>query len=197
VTGNLPHSDKPQSDPPSEEEIRSRIGVAVSRLFARLGFEPNSAHLEVLSQANAALLPADQLPKAVEVAVRWAVGSATTHQVEQIKTREELDSILRTIGEATEVAPTEARAALKEFQRNFQRRGGPGAKPKLNDEDCVIVCKQILKFRMIDKFPLKKALIEVSKLCPILIGKKVGARTLEEKAWRHKDRYLREFFEQK
>jgi hypothetical protein len=197
VTKNSPQIDKPQGDPPSEEEIRSRIGVAVSRLFARLGFEPTSADLEVLSQTNAVLPPADQMPKAVELAVRWAVGAATTQQIEQIKTREDLDKILMTIGKATEVAPTEARTALKEFQRNFQRRGGPGAKPKLNDQDCVIVCKQILKFKMVDNFPLKKALIETSKMCPILIGKEVGARTLEDKAWRHKDKYLRNFFEQK
>jgi hypothetical protein len=190
-------SNPPQSDRPSEEEIQSRIGVAVRKLFARLGFEPNSSHLEILSHAKAVLPPADQLPKAVEMAVRCAVGLATSEQVKQIKTREELDTILRTIGEATEVAPTKARTALKEFQRQLPRRGGPGAKPKLNDEDCVIVCKQILKFRTIDKFPLKKALVETSKMCPILIGKKVGARTLEEKAWRNKDRYLRDFFEQK
>lgn len=185
----------PQPGPLSKEEIQSRIGVAVNKLFARLGFEPNSAHLEILFHANAALPSANQLPKAVELAVRWAVGSATAEQVKEIKTREELDTILKTIGEATEVAPTEARTALKEIQRKFQRRGGPGAKPKLNDEDCVIVCKQILKFTTIDKFPLKKALVETSKLCPILIGKKVGARTLEDKAWKKKNEYLRDLFE--
>lgn len=186
--------EQPQSDFPSQEEIESKVGEAVRGLFARVGFKADPTDVEKFLAENDDHPATAQMPKAVEVAMRWAFGSVTRKHLEQIKTREDLDKLLRTIKEATEIAPTSIRTALKQFLRDLPRRGGPGREPKLNAEESAKVCRQILEFEVIHKYPHKKALEETSKLCPTLINKQVSPRTLD-KAWSKRSEYLRDVFE--
>ena len=86
--------------------------------------------------------------------------------------------------------PTAIRKAFKEVGHALPRRGGPGRQAKLNAKQAAQVCDQIALFVRQGQ-TLKEALQKVAELTPTLLGKKVGARTLQ-KAWDKRREYLGE-----
>ena len=129
------------------------------------------------------LAPAEmQMPKGMEVAIRWAFGLVTRRQVEQIRTREDLDKVLQTIREATEVAPTMVRGALKQVSVICLGEAVPAGRPNSTPRSRQRFAGRSSKFELVENYSHKKALQETSALCLALIGKTVGTRTLD-KAW--------------
>ena len=172
----------------SHEEVTQEIGAAVQKLFARSGLQVGPGDVDKLLAENAALPSNEQLPKTVGVAVRFAIGSVTRADTKDIKTREDLDKVLRTIEEATEKVPTMIRAALKMFQSGLPRAGGPGRKPKLDSQESVIICMEILSF-IAQGRTVTEAIDKTSEKCPALLGKMVSPRTLR-KAWNKRDEFI-------
>jgi hypothetical protein len=73
------------------------------------------------------------------------------------------------------------RKAFKMMAATLPRAGGPGRQPKLNPQEASKVCDQIGMF-IRQGYKLKEALLKTADLCPTMLGKKVGSRTLQ-KAW--------------
>lgn len=96
-----------------------------------------------------------------------------------IKTEEQLAEQLTRLGEGAEQFPTQIRKAMKELAAFLPRRGGPGRQPKLDAALARKACDQIATLiRHGDS--VKGALHKVSAASPTLLGKRVGARTLQK-----------------
>jgi hypothetical protein len=171
-------NETPESDLVSEEEIEQSINAAVQKLLVRMGFDAHPSEVKELLAENDKLPPNDRMPKLMEMAFRFAFGSFANKYKTGIRTREDLAKVLHTIGEASEQAPTMARATLKQLQRNLPRRGGPGRIPKLNPEESARVCDEIARY-IRQGLKVKEAIAKASNKCPELIGKTVSPRTLE------------------
>jgi hypothetical protein len=103
-----------------------------------------------------------------------------------VKTDTQLEAALQEVREAGEKMPTILRKAAKEFTRALPRRGGPGRQRKLNPNEASKVCDHIATFIRQGQ-TLKDALKKMAELSPSILGKKVGARTLQ-KAWDSRDK---------
>lgn len=171
----------------SPEEVQEALRGPVQKLFLRAGLDLQSRDFQESFDMMQSLPPGEQLPKAVQLALRFGLGSATKKQAQQIKTREDMNRVLATISEAAERAPTNVREALKEFQRSLVRRGGPGRKKILTPQQTAFLFDRITeKYR--SGTPIKIAIRETAAEAPELIGKKVGARTLEN-SWAKRNEF--------
>jgi hypothetical protein len=101
----------------SKEEISQQVGAAVRRLFTRMGFDPEPHEVANFLAENEKLPPNEQMPKAVEMALKFAFGLFARSESAGIKTREDLDKVLQTLGEASEKAPTLTRNALEQVKK--------------------------------------------------------------------------------
>lgn len=108
----------------------------------------------------------------------------------KIKTEKQLEAALQEIREVREKMPTVVRRALKAVSNMLPRRGGPGRQPKLNRNEASKACDHIAMF-IRQKHTLKEALQMMSDSSPSILGKKVGARTLQ-KAWDRRDKLTSE-----
>jgi type II secretory pathway component PulF len=99
----------------------------------------------------------------------------------KIKNEQQLTKALQDIKQVGYDMPTMIRKATKLLVSKLPRRGGPGRQPKLSPPEAAQVCDQIAVF-IRQNHNLKQALQKVAELTPTLLGKKVGARTLQ-KAW--------------
>jgi|HubBroStandDraft_6_1064221.scaffolds.fasta_scaffold257464_1 hypothetical protein len=107
----------------------------------------------------------------------------------RIRTEDELAAAFQRMEEVREQMPTATRKALKEFSKMLPRRGGPGRQPKLNRSEASKACDHIAMF-MRHGNTLKEALVRMAESSPTLVGKKVGARTLQ-KAWDNRDKDMK------
>jgi hypothetical protein len=180
-----PHMSKEEAV--TKEEIEERINQAVQKLFERLGFGTKPSDVKELLAQNSQLPPEKQIPKGIELGLQLGFGSFANTVNTGIRTRDDLEKVLHIIGEAAEQAPTLARGALTQTLKNLPRRGGPGRIPKLDPKESAKVCDQIGLF-IRQKCTLKEALAKTSALCPTLLGKRVGSRTLQ-KAWDKRDEF--------
>lgn len=105
----------------------------------------------------------------------------------KIRTEKKLARTLAGIENIREKFPAEVRKALKAVSTMLPRRGGPGRAPKLNSKEASKACDHIAMF-IRQKHTLKEALQLMAKSSPALLGKKVGARTLQ-KAWDRRDQH--------
>ena len=96
--------------------------------------------------------------------------------------------MLQSVNAELEQTPTIARNSIERIKSSLPRRGGPGREPKLDAPECSVVSQEILKL-IGKKYKVKDALVEVSRMCPQLIGKSVSPRTLQ-KAWDRRDEFL-------
>lgn len=172
----------------TKEEVESRINEAVRKLFERVGLKADPSTVKELLAANSKLPAEKQMAKGIELGLQLGFGSFANTCDTGIKTRQDLEKVLHTIGEATERAPTMARGALTQALKNLPRRGGPGRIPKLDARESATVCKQILQF-IGQKYTVKEALGKTSEMCPVLLGKTVSPRTLQ-KAWDKRDEFI-------
>jgi hypothetical protein len=174
--------------PITKKEIEERINEAVQQLYERLGFKFDPSEVSEFLAANAGLPPEKAMPKTMEFGLALGFGSFTDKFKTGIKTREDLEKVLQTIGEVREQAPTLVRSVYTQAIKNLPRRGGPGRIPKLDARESVVVCNQILQF-IGRKYTVKQALAKTSEMCPTLLGKAVSQRTLQ-KAWDKRDEFL-------
>jgi hypothetical protein len=171
----------------SPEEVHAELRGAVQKFFLRAGLDLQSRDFQESYDVMQSLPPGEQLPKAVQLALRFGMGLATKREAQQIKTREDLNHVLATISKASERAPTILRKGLKEFQRDLPRRGGPGRKKILTPQETAFLFDRIAeKFRK--GTPIKEAIRETAEEASELVGKKVGARTLEN-SWAKRNEF--------
>jgi hypothetical protein len=153
------------------------------------GLAQNPAEVrQVLSDVR--LSPKTPLARGLNIGMSVGLGGLGRAMAQKVKSERQLENALALIREAGEKMPTAIRKALKELGHALPRRGGPGRQPKLNTMQAGHVCDQIaLLLRQGHK--LKSALQKVAELTPTLLGKKVGARTLQ-KAWDRRGEYRSE-----
>jgi hypothetical protein len=104
----------------------------------------------------------------------------------KIRTEEQLAKALIELQQVREKMPAATRKAMKALSSMLPRRGGPGRQPKLNSGEASRACDHIAMF-IRQKHSLKQALQMMAESSPSILGKKVGARTLQ-KAWDKRDR---------
>jgi hypothetical protein len=102
-----------------------------------------------------------------------------------IKTEEQFAKACEQLGEVKEKMPTAVRKALRELAKSLPRRGGPGRQALLSLQEANRACDHIATF-IRQGYTLKAALRLVAEASMALLGKKVGARTLQ-KAWDKRD----------
>ncbi|WP_263365241.1 hypothetical protein [Edaphobacter bradus] len=172
----------------TREEVNERIKAALQPVFQKLGFKADVSEAREFLAANDRLPSEERMPKAMELVIRLAFGLLANERSTGIETEEQLEKVLQTIGEAGEQAPTEARRVFTQALKSLPRRGGPGRIPKLSFQESVTVCNQILRF-IGQKNSAKEAIRKTSEMCPKLLGKTVGPRTLQ-KAWDKRDEFI-------
>jgi len=127
------------------------------------------------------LTPEVRAARGLTIGMALGLGGIGKGLAKNIKTQEQFEKALQQINRAGEQMPTMIRKATKELARSLPRRGGPGRQPKLTPKESAQMCDQIALY-IRQKHNLKEALQKVAELTPTLLGKKVGARTLQ-KAW--------------
>ena len=169
----------------SPEEVEEQVGIAVRNLFAQMGIRASASEISEFFLLNQSLPPKEQLSKAVEISMRFAVGAGARQHSKSVKTRSELDRVLRDINEAARTGPTLFRQAVKESVRNVRRPPGPGRNRKFSDEDCGILCDEIT-LQMRSSPNVTKAIEKVAANCIELIGKTISVRKLKD-IWKNKN----------
>jgi hypothetical protein len=177
----------------SDEEKRSALNAALRKLAERLGVDPDLFGEQISFGLNSGLSPEreQELSKAMGLQIGFQAQMASGSMEKMllsIQTKDDLDRFVQSFGEAAAQAPTIARKQINEIKAKLPRGGGPGRKPKLNHQQSTIVCKEILRLIGM-QYGTKEALVEVSKMCPDLVQKKVGARTLQT-IWSKRKEYL-------
>jgi hypothetical protein len=176
-----------KSEPVSHKEVEEQVGAAARMLFERMGFSPSATQINDFFALNQSLPPKEQLPKAVEIAMRFAFGAAAREHSKSVKTRADLAKVLRDINEAAEIGPTLSRHALKEIQRNLPRPGGPGRRRKFSDEDCGKLCDEI-NLQVRQGLNVTKAIDKMATSCPDLIGNTISVRKLKD-IWKKRNEF--------
>jgi hypothetical protein len=169
----------------SDEEKRQAL-VAVQRKFAaRLGVNPDLLEEKISFGLQSVFSPERQgelaMAKGLQLGMQMALPSLLEELQPRIQTREQLDELVQAMDAELERAPTTVRDRLDQIKKGLPRRGGPGRDPLLDERETKMLCKEILK-RVGKKYTATKAIAEVSKMCPDLIGKTVSTGTLW-KAW--------------
>jgi hypothetical protein len=172
----------------SRAEIEREVEQAWQQMLENNGsFEWNPTSVEkTLKQTN---VPREtRVVQGLTMGAALGLGGMGKNLASHIKTREQLEEILREIRKCGEMMPTILRKATKQMIGTLPRRGGPGRRPKLDRKEASQMCDQIALF-IRQKYSLKQALQKVSELSPsILSGKKVSPRTLQ-KAWGRRDEF--------
>ena len=121
--------------------------------------------------------------RGVTLGMVFAFGGYGKHLVKKykIRTQQDLQKAVEQIRNVRHKMPSATRKAFKIIASKLPRAGGPGRQPKLNRQEASKVCDQIGVF-IRQGCQLKEALLQTADLCPTMLGKKVGSRTLQ-KAW--------------
>ena len=165
-------------------EITRRIDQAWREMQEAIGFIPAEAS-KSLKDLN--LSPELHLWQGLTLGMFVGQGSLGKGLAQQIKTREQLEEVMQQIKRIGDVLPTAFRKGMKEIARKLPRRGGPGRQPKLSAKESSKACDHIAMF-IRQKHTLKQALQMMSESSLSILGKKVGARTLQ-KAWDNRDKF--------
>jgi hypothetical protein len=174
----------------SDEEKRQALELVMRKLAARLGVNPDLVGKKIAFGLKSPLPPDQEYELAKAKGLQFGMQMALQSLEEvlpQIKTREQLAEVVQSWNAAINPAPTIARNLIDRIRRSLPRRGGPGRDPLLDERETKMVCKEILK-RVGKKYTVTKAIAEVSKMCPDLIGKTVSTGTLW-KAWEARDEH--------
>ena len=167
----------------TKREIEERLDHAWLEELQRLGLVASP------SQAKKLMAEVGSLERSIGVQGGINLGMAlemrgwgkALAKKRRIKNEEQLAQALKDLKRVGDEMPSLIRKAMKQVTGTLPRRGGPGRLPKLNPKESAQVCDQIAVF-IRQKHTLKQALQKVSDISPNLLGKKVGARTLQ-KAW--------------
>jgi hypothetical protein len=119
--------------------------------------------------------------KILDAGIAYAFTQVIEFQMKKtkIRTQDDLTSAIQRMEEVSEKMPSATRKALKELSKMLPRRGGPGRQPKLNRSEASKACDHISTFIRQGQ-PLKHALVMLAEKSSPLLGKKVGARTLQK-----------------
>jgi hypothetical protein len=180
------NADKPSERLVADDEKRLVLEAAKRKLAARLGVDPDLLGRKISFGLDSVFSPEQELELAKAKGLQIGLDSMD-ELLPRIRTREDLDRVAQMFGVAEHQAPSKARIVIDHIKRKLPRRGGPGRTPKLDTQESIIVCKEILK--QIGKGnTLTKALKEVSKMCPDILQKKVSPRTLS-KVWNRRKEF--------
>ena len=170
----------------TKKKIQTTIDDAWSEMLHKVGFSYTQEQInQVLRDGN---VPAHtRVASGLRFGMVLGLGGFGKRLSREIRTEEQLNKFLLTVKELEHALPTLVRKATKEVVSTLPRGGGPGRAPKLNAKESNLVCDQISLF-IRKKHSLKEALSKVSELTPVLLGKKVSARTLQ-KAWDRRDEF--------
>ncbi len=156
------------------------------------GLSPTQARQLVKGMAvkgtrRAALEDRSTVAKKLNAAIAMALADVGRYFINKskIRTQQQLDKALEEIKQAREKMPTATRKAMKIVSTMLPRRGGPGRQPKLNSREASKACDHIAMF-IRQKHTLKQSLQLMAQSSQSILGKKVGARTLQ-KAWDKRD----------
>jgi len=151
-----------------EDTIKSCFGVTPSE--ARKMLSRDDRNIETPAQG-------------LTLGMVFALGGFGKHFAKKfrIKTPQDLEKAVEQIRNVRHGMPSATRKAFKTMAGTLPRAGGPGRQPKLNPQEASKVCDQIGMF-IRQGYKLKEALLKTADLCPTMLGKKVGSRTLQ-KAW--------------
>jgi hypothetical protein len=174
------NADEPAQRLLSDEEKRLAIEAAKRKLAARLGVDPDSMGHKISFGLESDLSPERQWELAKAKGLQWGLASMD-ELAANIKTEKDLNRFNQLTDKLLTQVPTSARAVLHRIKATLPRGGGPGRTPTLNAQESIKVCDEIAKLiRNGDN--ITKALKEASKMCPDIVGKEVGTRTLA-KVW--------------
>lgn len=184
---NKEHSNEPVSD----EEKRQALYFVHQELAERLGIKRDLIGQKISFGLQSSLSPAAEFElakaKGFQVYVQTAL-QCLEELLPKIRTRGELDDLVRTMRADLERAPTIAREQLGEIKKGLARRGGPGRNPLLDPEKSTLACKEMLN--LVGKgCTATEAIDQVAQTSPTLLGTKVGKGTLW-KAWKDRKKYL-------
>lgn len=170
----------------NKAEIEEQLDEAWHETLKSCGMESNLAEVKKYLKEQS-ISPDSQLTRGFTLGMGLGLGNLGKVLARKVKTKEELEKKLAQIREVKEKLPTVIRKVLKDFTRALPRRGGPGARPKLDPREASQMCDQISLF-VRQKCSVKEALQRTSEASPSLIGKKVSPRTLQ-KAWDRRDEF--------
>ena len=171
----------------SDEEKRSAIDGPIRRLGVRLGVNPDLVGRKISWGLNRGLPTESDHELAKAKGFQIAL-DALEEMWPEIRTREELDQFVQEIVALTEQAPSIMRNQMDQIRTQLARRGGPGREPLLNADQSKIVCDQIGEF-IRKGSSVTEAIVKTKDICPEIIGKKPGVRTLG-KAWKRRNEFL-------
>ena len=168
-------------------EIERRLNEALEEVFVKNNLASGASQLRQFFRDNKKVAPEVAVVNGMKITARMLIDNygRTATKVTDIKDEEQLETAIRAIKSLNETLPTAMRKATKAFATALPRRGGPGRQPKLNAKEASLMCDQIAMF-IRQGLSLKEALNKTAALTPTLLGKKVGARTLQ-KAWDKRD----------
>jgi hypothetical protein len=173
----------------NRREAERELEQAWRDVLSENGLIPSQAEVKkILTEVH--LSQKAPIGRGVTIGMSLGLGGFGKALARRVKTEAQLQNALARIREAGEKMPTAIRRATKELGRALPRRGGPGRQPKLNAKQAAQVCDQIALF-LRQGHTLKDGLQKVAELTPTLLGKKVGARTLQ-KAWDKRREYRSE-----
>jgi len=173
----------------NRRDAAEKLEQAWRDVLSENGLIPSQAEVrKALTEVH--LSPKAPIGRGLTIGMSLGLGGLGKAIARKVKTEAQLQNALACIREAGEKMPTAIRKATKELGHALPRRGGPGRQPKLNAMQAAQVCDQIALF-VRQGHTLKDALEKVAGLTPTLLGKKVGARTLQ-KAWDRRREYRSE-----
>jgi hypothetical protein len=171
----------------TDEEKRRGLDAAYRKFFLRLGVDLAAYDSAIRIGLQGNLSPEQEHELSKVKGLQIVAETATRELLPQIRTQEDLDSAVRSLEASLEEAPTLVRKELDRIRRELPRRGGPGRKHKLNDEEKARACDAIMQ-HIRGGMTTTKAIKATVDECPKLLGKKVGQRTLEE-AWSERKKF--------
>lgn len=170
---------RPSAKDLTEEEKRQAFTAASRKVFAALGINPDLSEAKIRFGSHSELSAEQEHQMAKAFGLQMSLQTAMNQLLPKIRTQEELDNAMRIFDEMAEIGPTVTRKLMAQIKTELPRRGGPGRTPLLNAEQSAKVCNKISEFMRNEKLTLKQAIAKTSEVCPKLVDKKVGVRTLD------------------
>lgn len=180
-------ANEPSTKLVSDDEKRSAINAALRKVTEQLGIDPDLVGAKISFGLNSELSPELQHELAKAMGLQMAFQTLET-VLPNIRTKDELDQMVQNISAGAEQTSTIAREQLDLIREKLPRRGGPGRKPKLNNQQAKILCEEVLKL-VGKKYTVGDALQGISDNSLALVGVHVGKRTLQT-MWGKRKEYL-------
>jgi hypothetical protein len=151
----------PSLQPVSDKEKRSAINPLLRRYAARLGVDPDLLDAKISFGISGGLSSEREQELAKAKGLQMAFQSVED-LLPSIRTRKDLDDMVKAFNAQIEQAPTVARMVIDQIRAQMPRRGGPGRERKLDSQESAVVCREILKLigklRRLASWSLKCAL---------------------------------------